>query len=743
VFATASAVTRSFVVRPALPGRVAVTSVTSGDSQVVVGFTPPSNTGGTAILGYRLIATPNSTVSGAPVVVVDCAPVSPCVASGLGNGEAYTLTLNAYSAAGVGATSSAMPEFTPASAALSAVRDLRVTPVGESLEVLWTPPSSLAGGAFVRYEVSMRLLGDEQWGEPVEINDLTVGSFTFEEVEVGLAHEVRVVVISSALTEAAEDNTAVASVRAITAPEAPLRLTLMMLSPTSVRATWSPPIDDGGAPILEYLLSPSCVLAQPTNTYCVLQNLPRGMPITVRVAAANHVTPGQEATAVITLPAPPWVLVDGPPTEVAGPARPGPTTRPPVRPTPSEVPAPVVPTPRPRPTTPNATEVIDPASLPTFVPGGQPRAIVGGKLVEVATRVRPDGIDLAIGSVRLGFSAPTADPALGSLGGFGRTPDGNNTGGIMAMEGRPAAMRGEGLQPGSTVQIRLAGLPAAPGWGSSLTDRSLAQIPVSPEGSFDGQISLAGPMSAPPVPIGRHVVQIEAFDADGNPMFIESTITIAQHAPRPEIDRSTGEVPVARGGAVVATAAGLPTSVEIARTADGQGFSASGGDWSLGLRVSSGAARVDTGDSGVNVTVSRTGTFTTGGEGLQAGSRADIWLFSEPTLLGTTIVEIDGTFTFDVEVNAEEIGAGLHTMQVQGVAPDGYVRSVNLGVNVDESLLGDDRTGAGAGEPSKIGRLIPGALFIASVVMFFMIWRRRRKEEDELDIEVDMGVTSR
>jgi hypothetical protein len=66
------------------------------------------------------------------------------------------------------------------------------------------------------------------------------------------------------------------------------------------------------------------------------------------------------------------------------------------------------------------------------------------------------------------------------------------------------------------------------------------------------------------------------------------------------------------------------------------------------------------------------------------GTRADVWLFSDPTLLGTVDIAADGTFSASFAVNSNFVPTGDHTLQIQGVGDDGFVRAANLGVVVND-----------------------------------------------------------
>ena len=69
------------------------------------------------------------------------------------------------------------------------------------------------------------------------------------------------------------------------------------------------------------------------------------------------------------------------------------------------------------------------------------------------------------------------------------------------------------------------------------------------------------------------------------------------------------------------------------------------------------------------------------GEGFEPGSRVEVWLFSEPQLLGVTEVASDGKFSGSFGLPAG-VEVGTHTLQAEGRAADGSDRTLNLGVEI-------------------------------------------------------------
>lgn len=70
------------------------------------------------------------------------------------------------------------------------------------------------------------------------------------------------------------------------------------------------------------------------------------------------------------------------------------------------------------------------------------------------------------------------------------------------------------------------------------------------------------------------------------------------------------------------------------------------------------------------------------GTGFKPNSDVEVYLFSTPRVLGTVRTDSSGNFSGTVAV-PRDIAAGNHTLQSNGYAPNGQVRSLNLGVKVN------------------------------------------------------------
>jgi uncharacterized repeat protein (TIGR02543 family) len=308
-----------------------------------------------------------------------------------------------------------------------------------------------------------------------------------------------------------------------------------------------------------------------------------------------------------------------------------------------------------------------------FDPDAGSQATVGGQAAPV-TKATPQtgGVSVGVGRVEVTVS-PTSPQSPG-------TPNAPSAPGrqsdLSVSTGQSAAVSGAGLLPGSVLQVWLPGMTGA-------VNKELARIPVRNDGSFASELTFSPSQTGTPVPIGRQVLQVTGFDERGDQVVVDMTVTISQGSPTPELNRSTGVLPGLRPGQSLATSAGMPESVVVEARPSQQEVSVISGDWSftVGLPETTGAVAQD-GD-GAAITFEQQQTATVSGDGFQPDTRVDIWLFSDPTLLGSVIVAADGSFSGEVYLDPNFAVVGEHTLQLQGVGMDGFIRAANLGVVVE------------------------------------------------------------
>lgn len=152
----------------------------------------------------------------------------------------------------------------------------------------------------------------------------------------------------------------------------------------------------------------------------------------------------------------------------------------------------------------------------------------------------------------------------------------------------------------------------------------------------------------------------------------------------PAVDPATGVLPELEPGVSTVIVDGEAVPVEVTAVSPTEVVVASAGfELRLVAECSSLCEVATNADGQPVIQLEPTGGVRVTGTGFLAGSVAYVWLFSEPRLLGTVMVNADGTFTGVLPVGALE--AGEHTLQVNGISATGATRVANLGVVVTDT----------------------------------------------------------
>jgi uncharacterized repeat protein (TIGR02543 family)/LPXTG-motif cell wall-anchored protein len=165
-----------------------------------------------------------------------------------------------------------------------------------------------------------------------------------------------------------------------------------------------------------------------------------------------------------------------------------------------------------------------------------------------------------------------------------------------------------------------------------------------------------------------------------SPSTTSPNTTTPTTVPAPVPDAS-GVLPTLQPGESAATDNGVAVPVEVflddtsTLVMRGQDFQLNlAGDCAGGCTVVSDATGRET------IQLRRDGNALVDGFGFMPGTLVHLWMFSEPTYLGSLPVADDGTFRGSVYLAGIE--PGQHTLQVNGTSFDGNDRSANLGVIV-------------------------------------------------------------
>lgn len=159
-----------------------------------------------------------------------------------------------------------------------------------------------------------------------------------------------------------------------------------------------------------------------------------------------------------------------------------------------------------------------------------------------------------------------------------------------------------------------------------------------------------------------------------------------------------GQLPSLPHGETLLLVDGVEQAVVVTLNQDATALTLTGAGIELELSVTTPDGTPRQLDTNGRIVLDRNELVAVAGEGFAPNSDAAVWLFSTPSLLGTLTLDTAGSFDATLPL-PETIEPGPHTLQVNGVAPDGQIRSLSLGVVVlaDATPVGLPDTGSDTG----------------------------------------------
>lgn len=276
------------------PGAPTAVQVLAGDESVLVTWMPPTNTGGAELTSYTATSTPGGHTCTAT------APSTICFVPGLTNGQAYTFTVTARSAAfaTVGesnasiASDSVTPLTTPGAPTFTSL-----TPGNGYLAASFSPPTSDGGSTITRYDYSVDnganwiAFGSVLTSSPQRITGLTTG----------VSYDVLIRAVNAA---GAGPATLAQSATFVTAPAAPSAVT-GVAGDRGVTLAWTAPTMTGGRALVSYTATAlpggaSCTVLPPITT-CDITGLTNGVNYTFTVSATNTIGTGASSVATAAM----------------------------------------------------------------------------------------------------------------------------------------------------------------------------------------------------------------------------------------------------------------------------------------------------------------------------------------------------------------------------------------------------------------------------------------------------------
>jgi uncharacterized protein (TIGR02145 family) len=252
-----------------IPGAPTSVSATAGNAQAIITFTAPVNNGGSAITGY--------TVTSSPGGFTGTGSASPIMVTGLINGTAYTFTVTATNAIGIGPASSASNSVTP-STGPDAPTGVVATAGNAQAIITFTAPVNDGGSAITGYTVTSIPSGFIGTGSasPITVIGLINGTaYTF----------------TVTATNANGTGPASAASNSVTPSTVPGAPTIGTATAGNAQATvtFTAPASNGGSAITGYTVtsSPGSKTGTGTSSPITVTGLTNGNVYTFTVVATN------------------------------------------------------------------------------------------------------------------------------------------------------------------------------------------------------------------------------------------------------------------------------------------------------------------------------------------------------------------------------------------------------------------------------------------------------------------------
>jgi hypothetical protein len=260
-----------------VPGAPGIGSVTGGDGQATVSFSPPVDNGGRAVTSYTANAHQGGLAG--PVVKSVSGTASPLTITGLTNGTSYTVGLiatNAVGNSGEGLGGVVVPLGLP-----GAPTDVSATVVPGGISVSFSPPLQTGGTAIDSYAVTSSSDGKV----------MGTGS-TSPILVTGLTNGLTYVFTVHATTRAGNGPESAPTVpihwTSNTALSPPLFAQAVASNHQAI-VTFQPPLDNGGSPVTSYTVTsnPGGVTASGPASPITVTGLTNGVSYTFTVVANN------------------------------------------------------------------------------------------------------------------------------------------------------------------------------------------------------------------------------------------------------------------------------------------------------------------------------------------------------------------------------------------------------------------------------------------------------------------------
>jgi len=246
--ASATTVNGSILAVPSDPTDLGAT--VSGQTTINLRWTAPTNNGGSTLSGYKI------------EVSTDGTTFTTLVASHSGTSYSHTgLSANVtryYQVRAVNTTGNSLPSnIASATTGSASVPDaptgLSATPVGQTqIDLEWTAPSNTGGSPITGYRIQVSTDEGASFSDLVENTGNQNTSYSHTRLALSTTRQYRVYARNVQGQSTSPSNTATATTQGVTAPDAPMDLTVAASGRTILVLSWTAPSNTGGAAITGY-----------------------------------------------------------------------------------------------------------------------------------------------------------------------------------------------------------------------------------------------------------------------------------------------------------------------------------------------------------------------------------------------------------------------------------------------------------------------------------------------------------
>lgn len=253
---------------PAVPTAV---RVHPGSRNAALQWSPPADDGGSPITFYRVTASPGGAMC--------TTSATSCTLTGLQNGQTYRFSVSAENRIGQGAQTTTEPVLVT-SETPGPVQNVRVAAGDKSLDITWSASAS--------DDVTEYLAIASPGGRSCSTEDL---SCTIRRLRNGKDYRITVQAVSAGGRSEASGPGHRVSPAGL--PGTPRNVSATP-KPGALRARWTPPRDDGGRRVREYVATawPGGRTCTSENTSCLIRGLHPGTDYSITVRATTSIGAG-------------------------------------------------------------------------------------------------------------------------------------------------------------------------------------------------------------------------------------------------------------------------------------------------------------------------------------------------------------------------------------------------------------------------------------------------------------------